>query len=58
MALALGTGERGSGQIQLVDGKTGAPACIAAYRPQAQGGGALAARTPAPLGKADDTGGA
>ncbi len=46
MALAIGTGERGSCQLQLVDGKTGRPACIGVYRPQTQGVGFLGVTIP------------
>jgi pyruvate,orthophosphate dikinase len=58
MALALGRGACGSGHIQLVDGRTGAPACLGDFQPQAQGTGAsLGLRTARPLtgARAGDT---
>ena len=39
MVLGVGPGVSGSGQVQLVDGKTGAPVCIGEFRPQGQGSG-------------------
>ena len=56
MALALGDGAHGSGQVQLVDSRTGAPACVGAWRTQTQGAGTLGARTACPLAAADGAG--
>jgi pyruvate,orthophosphate dikinase len=42
LALGLGRGVSGSGQLQTVDGRTGAPACLGAFRPEGAGGASLA----------------
>jgi pyruvate,orthophosphate dikinase len=40
MALGLGHGDCGTGHVQFVSGRTGAPDCVGVFHPQAQGGAA------------------